>query len=98
MAGVSLPELSHPSVMTEEPRFPEVAVVVRLFNEEESISLLQTELSAALKNFDYEIVFVEDGSGDCTADRVERTMNGRLIRFENNAGQGPAIYAGVMAA
>src|SRR5205823_2595799 len=85
MAGVSLPELSHPSVMTEEPRFPEVSVVVPLFNEEESISLLQTELSAALKNFDYEIVFVDDGSGDCTADRIERKMNVRLIRFEKNA-------------
>ena len=84
--------------MTEEPRFPEVSVVVPLFNEEESISLLQTELSAALKNFDYEIVFVDDGSADCTADRIERKMNVRLIRFEKNAGQSAAIYAGVMAA
>src|SRR5207237_6094727 len=75
-----------------------VSVVVPLFNEEESISLLQTELSAALKNFDYEIVFVDDGSGDCTADRIERKMNVRLIRFEKNAGQSAAIYAGVMAA
>jgi len=84
--------------MTEEPRFPEVSVVVPLFNEEESISLLQTELSAALKNFDYEIVFVDDGSADCTADRIERKMNVRVIRFEKNAGQSAAIYAGVMAA
>jgi len=84
--------------MTEEPRFPEVSVVVPLFNEEESISLLQTELSAVLKNFQYEIVFVDDGSGDCTADRIERKMNVRLIRFEKNAGQSAAIYAGVMAA
>ena len=84
--------------MTEEPRFPEVSVVVPLFNEEESISLLQTELSAALKNFQYEIVFVDDGSADCTADRIERKMNVRVIRFEKNAGQSAAIYAGVMAA
>ena len=84
--------------MTEEPRFPEVSVVVPLFNEEESISLLQTELSAALKNFDYEIVFVDDGSADCTADRIEHKMNVRVIRFEKNAGQSAAIYAGVMAA
>ena len=84
--------------MTEEPRSPGVSVVVPLFNEEESISLLQTELSAALKNFDYEIVFVDDGSADCTADRIERKMNVRVIRFEKNAGQSAAIYAGVMAA
>lgn len=84
--------------MTEEPGCPEVSVVVPLFNEEESISLLQTELSAALKNFDYEIVFVDDGSADCTADRIERKMSVRVIRFEKNAGQSAAIYAGVMAA
>ena len=84
--------------MTGEPRSPGVSVVVPLFNEEESISLLQTELSAALKNFQYEIVFVDDGSADCTADRIERKMNVRLIRFEKNAGQSAAIYAGVMAA
>ena len=84
--------------MTEEPGSPGVSVVVPLFNEEESISLLQTELNAALKNFDYEIVFVDDGSADCTADRIERKMNVRVIRFEKNAGQSAAIYAGVMAA
>ena len=84
--------------MTGEPRSPGVSVVVPLFNEEESISLLQTELSAALKNFQYEIVFVDDGSADCTADRIERKMNVRVIRFEKNAGQSAAIYAGVMAA
>src|SRR5216117_1444058 len=84
--------------MTEEPRFPEVSVVVPLFNEEESISLLQTELSAALKDLDYEIIFVDDGSLDDTADRIEAAPNIRLIRFEKNAGQSAAIYAGVMAA
>lgn len=84
--------------MTEEPRSPEVSVVVPLFNEEESISLLQTELSAALKNFQYEIVFVDDGSADFTADRIERKMNVRVIRFEKNAGQSAAIHAGVMVA
>src|SRR5216117_4587942 len=84
--------------MTEEPRFPEVSVVVPLFNEEESISLLQTELSAALKNFQYEIVFVDDGSSDRTVDRIKAALNVRVIRFEKNAGQSAAIYAGVMAA
>ena len=84
--------------MTEEPRFPEVSVVVPLFNEEESISILQTELTAALKDLDYEIIFVDDGSLDDTADRIEAAPNIRLIRFEKNAGQSAAIYAGVMAA
>ena len=84
--------------MTEEPGSPAVSVVAPLFNEEESISILQQELSVALKGVDYEIIFVDDGSIDRTADRIEAAPNIRLIRFEKNAGQSAAIYAGVMAA
>ncbi|PYK13406.1 MAG: glycosyltransferase [Verrucomicrobia bacterium] len=77
---------------------PEISVIVPLFNEEENISILQTELSAALKEFDYEIIFVDDGSVDRTADRIEAAPNIRLIRFEKNSGQSAAIYAGLTAA
>ncbi len=73
---------------------PSVSVIVPLFNEEQSVPVLQTELSAALKEFDYEIIFVDDGSTDRTADRIETAPNIRLIRFEKNSGQSAAIYAG----
>jgi len=84
--------------MTEEPNSPAVSVVVPLFNEEESISILQQELSAALKGVDYEIIFVDDGSVDRTAERIEAAPNVRVIRFEKNTGQSAAIYAGLNAA
>ena len=84
--------------MIEEPNSPAVSVVVPLFNEEESISILQQELNAALKGVDYEIVFVDDGSLDRTAERIERSPNVRVIRFEKNTGQSAAIYAGLHAA
>jgi dolichol-phosphate mannosyltransferase len=77
---------------------PSVSVIVPLFNEEQSVPVLQTELSAALKEFDYEIIFVDDGSTDRTADRIETAPNIRLIRFEKNSGQSAAIYAGFTAA
>ena len=76
---------------------PEISVVVPLFNEEESIAILQTELSAALKGLNYEIIFVDDGSIDRTAERIETAPNIRLIRFEKNSGQSAAIYAGLAA-
>src|SRR6266540_5231844 len=98
MGGVSLPKLSHSSIMTEEPASPAVSVVVPLFNEEESIAILQSELSAALKDLDYEIVFVDDGSADRTAERIEAAPNVRMIQFGKNAGQSAAIYAGLKAA
>jgi len=84
--------------MTEEPNFPAVSVVVPLFNEEESISILQQELNAALNGVDYEIVFVDDGSIDRTAERIEAAPNVRVIRLEKNTGQSAAIYAGLHAA
>lgn len=77
---------------------PSVSVIVPLFNEEQSVPVLQTELNAALKEFDYEIIFVDDGSTDRTADRIETAPNIRLIRFEKNSGQSAAIYAGFTAA
>jgi dolichol-phosphate mannosyltransferase len=84
--------------MMQTTSSPEISVVVPLFNEEESIAILQTELSAALKGLDYEITFVDDGSVDRTAERIETAPNIRLIRFEKNSGQSAAIYAGLTAA
>jgi dolichol-phosphate mannosyltransferase len=77
---------------------PEISVVVPLFNEEESISILQAELRAALGGLNHEIIFVDDGSVDGTADRIESAPNIRVIRFEKNAGQSAAIYAGLQIA
>ena len=84
--------------MTEVTNAPAVSVVVPLFNEEENISILQSELRAALDGLDYEIVFVDDGSLDCTVERIETAPNVLLIRFEKNTGQSAAIYAGLQAA
>ena len=52
------------------PGSPAVSVVVPLFNEEENVPILQAELTAALSGLDYEIIFVDDGSVDATANRI----------------------------
>jgi dolichol-phosphate mannosyltransferase len=77
---------------------PSVSVVVPLFNEEENMSILQSELRAALGGLDHEIIFVDDGSIDCTVERIENAPNIRVLRFAKNAGQSAAIYAGLQAA
>src|SRR5436309_13226481 len=84
--------------MTQQLSSPAVSVVVPLFNEEESIGILQSELSAALKDLDYETIFVDDGSIDRTVERIEPKTNVRIIRFEKNTGQSAAIYAGLKSA
>jgi dolichol-phosphate mannosyltransferase len=84
--------------MTEMANSPAVSVVVPLFNEEENVPILQSELRSALSGLDHEIVFVDDGSVDRTVEQIETASNIRVIRFEKNTGQSAAIYAGLQAA
>ena len=77
---------------------PAVSVVVPLFNEEENVPILQTELVAALAGLDYEIIFVDDGSIDSTVARIAPGPRVRVIPFSKNAGQSAAMYAGLHAA
>jgi len=69
-----------------------------VYNEEQNVPILEAELRAALKGVDHEIIFVDDGSSDHTVERIEAAPNVRVIRFEKNAGQSAAIYAGLQAA
>ena len=83
--------------MNEVTESPALSVVVPLYNEEANVPILQEELRVALSGLDYEILFVDDGSVDRTPERIEAAPNIRLIRFEKNAGQSAAIYAGLAA-
>jgi dolichol-phosphate mannosyltransferase len=76
---------------------PAVSVVVPMFNEEENLSILQSELRSALTGLDHEIIFVDDGSTDRSAEKIERAPNVRILRFEKNTGQSAALYAGIKA-
>jgi dolichol-phosphate mannosyltransferase len=76
---------------------PAVSVVVPIFNEEENLSILQSELRSALTGLDHEIIFVDDGSTDRSAEKIERASNVRILRFEKNTGQSAALYAGIKA-
>src|SRR5213082_4269638 len=98
MASVSVSELPHTSIVNEVTNSPSFSVVVPLYNEEANVLILQEELRAALNGLDYEIIFVDDGSVDRTAERIEAAGNIRLIRFEKNSGQSAAIYAGLTTA
>lgn len=84
--------------MNETIQRPDVSVVVPVFNEEENMSILQSELRAALSGVDHEIIFVDDGSNDRSAEKIEPASNVRVIRFEKNTGQSAALYAGIRAA
>ena len=77
---------------------PDLSVIVPVYNEAENVAQLLSELVAALQSYSHEIVFVDDGSQDGTADRISGNASVRVLRFERNTGQSAAIYAGLQAA
>jgi dolichol-phosphate mannosyltransferase len=84
---------------------PEVAVsiVVPVRNEAENIVPLIEEITAALGGrWVYEIIYVNDGSTDATAERLKAAMgqrpNLRQLRHAASAGQSAAVRSGVRAA
>ena len=83
--------------MSDGADSPAVSVVVPLFNEEENVPILQSELTGALSGLDYEIIFVDDGSSDHT---VEQITPGPGIAFcdSKKCRTGAALYAGLRSA
>ncbi len=78
---------------------PGVSVVVPLFNEQDNIGPLYDQITQSLTDrFDYEIIFVDDGSDDGSFAELARLQKDdvrvRVIRFRKNFGQTAALSAG----
>ncbi|RVV98081.1 glycosyltransferase family 2 protein [Mesobaculum littorinae] len=81
---------------------PQISIVTPARNEAENIAELIRGIAAACAGETVEIIVVDDGSEDATADIV-RQMTGevphlRLLRHPRAAGQSAAIHSGVRAA
>jgi glycosyltransferase involved in cell wall biosynthesis len=82
----------------------DLSVVIPVYNEEESLPLLWPELRAVLDEMGarYEVVFVDDGSRDRSAEIVRAFRDAdarvRLVRLKANAGETAATDAGFKAA
>jgi len=82
---------------------PTISIVVPVRNEADNIAPLIEEIVQALEGrWDYEIVYVNDGSTDMTGDRLTTVMgrraNLRQIRHARSCGQSAAVRSGVRAA
>lgn len=78
---------------------PEVSVVVPLLNEQDNIGPLYEQLTQALSGkFDYEMMFVDDGSDDNSFNVLSQLQKAdskiRVICFRKNFGQTAALSAG----
>ena len=81
-----------------------LSVVIPIYNEEENIDPLYTELRAILKAIPQpsEMLFVDDGSRDQSYQRLAalaaRDADVKIIRFRRNFGQTAALEAGIQLA
>lgn len=74
-----------------------LSVVAPVYNEEGSIRELHERIVAALATqpYEYEIVFVNDGSTDGTYDIMKRLKPLTLINLQRNYGETPAFDTGI---
>lgn len=83
---------------------PDLSVVIPVYNEAQAIALLVREVIDSLDGkIGYEIIIVDDGSTDETADVLIQLMHGsaqqlRLIQHASNYGQSTAINTGIQSA
>ena len=77
-----------------------LSVVVPLMNEEDNVKYLIEEVEKALKDYDYELVLVDDGSTDNTVEEIKKHMNDKtkLVILNRNYGQTSAMAAGIEVA
>jgi glycosyltransferase involved in cell wall biosynthesis len=82
-----------------DKKSPEVSVVVPLLNEQDNINPLYEQITQTLTdNYNYEIIFVDDGSSDNSFNILSELQKAdnkvRVIRFRKNFGQTAALAAG----
>ena len=73
-----------------------ISIVIPFYNEEENVGPVIREVLAT--NPDAEVIAVDDGSRDATAERLAAIPGIRVIRLPANLGQSAALYRGLEAA
>lgn len=75
-----------------------LSVVIPVYNEEKNIQPLLERLLPNIKDYDYEVIFANDGSKDSTAENIKaeahKNKRIKLITFNRNFGHQMALSAG----
>ncbi len=85
------------------PAQPRLSVVIAVYNEAENVASVLDELTTALAGLQpFEVLFIDDGSTDATADTIAAlaaTHPGlRLLRHDRRCGKTAALRTGIAAA
>jgi glycosyltransferase involved in cell wall biosynthesis len=80
-----------------------ISIVVPMYNERDAVGILYRALAHVadeLTNYDFEYIFVSDGSTDGTLERLrniaEQDYRVKYISFSRNFGKEAAMYAGLL--
>jgi len=80
-----------------------ISIVIPVYTEEENVIPLFTEITEVMskQKQDYEVIFIDDGSRDKTLNNLKSILTNndtretlRIIEFQRNYGQTPALLAG----
>ena len=98
-----LPGEPMPAGVTVQTFAPQLSVVVPVHDEQDNISSLLEEIHAALVGVvDFEVLVIDDASGDETPQRLQQVRNVfprlRVVRHLRNCGQSAAVATGVRRA
>jgi glycosyltransferase involved in cell wall biosynthesis len=74
-----------------------LSLVICVWNEEPNIKPLSEQIKAALNGYDFEAIFVDDGSTDNTRSEIKNINDERfiLVELKRNYGQSSALQAGI---
>ncbi|MDO9578689.1 MAG: glycosyltransferase family 2 protein [Candidatus Cloacimonadales bacterium] len=75
-----------------------LSFVIPVYNEEQSLKQLNSEITENVKDHEYEIIFVDDGSTDRSFAEMqkltEQDKNVKIIRFRRNFGKAAGLQVG----
>ncbi|MBE6492504.1 MAG: glycosyltransferase family 2 protein [Methanobrevibacter sp.] len=76
-----------------------LSIVVPCFNEDESVEIFLEEIQKTLKDYNFEVIYVNDGSSDNTLKYIKelasKNSNVKYMSFSRNFGKESAIFAGL---
>ena len=75
-----------------------ISIVIPIYNEEKSLVLLYNEILEHTATYNYEIIFIDDGSTDNSFNVIsniaKKDTNVKIIRFRRNFGKAAALNIG----
>jgi len=75
-----------------------LSFVIPVYNEVDSLAILHSEILRQVKDYEYEIIFIDDGSRDGSfevmAELAGKDINVKVVKFRRNFGKAAALQMG----